>query len=113
MVAADVAAGITRRSPRSWNRDDSVLVLAFYFENGMPRHMDRQKVANILGMPVDTVMRHFHSFQDLENGEEAPARETKLWKLYAEDRISCLIAADEVTESRRNLPFHLKKRLQP
>ncbi|MGB1697579.1 MAG: hypothetical protein ACPHK8_04195 [Thermoplasmatota archaeon] len=104
---------MTRRSPRSWNRQDSVLVLAAYFEHGMPRDMERQRIANVLGMPVDAVVRRFHAYQSLERGEGGPAREAKLWALYHEDRLACLLEADEITEERRRLPYHLKKRLQP
>lgn len=87
-------------------------MLAHYFEHGMPNSMARQRMANILGMPVEVVMRRFHLFRDLERGEDAPARETKLWKIYSDDRIQCLVDADEVIDERRNLPYHLKKRLQ-
>lgn len=103
---------MTRRSPRSWNRQDSLLVLAAYFEHGVPHHMERQRLANVLGMPVDAVMHRFNAFRSLERGEGAPDRETKLWAQYHDDRLSCLLESDEITEERRRLPYHLKKRLQ-
>lgn len=74
--------------------------------------MERQRMANVLGMPYDAVMKRYNAFRDLDAGRDAPERETRLWNEFCDDRISCLLLADEITEERRVIPYHLRKRLQ-
>lgn len=107
-----------KRSARAWNRDDSLLVLAAYFDRPprqrLPSERERQRIANLTRQDVAEVTRRCAMFAGLDphnpsDGEPAGARERRLWERYADDRMACGVAADAVLESLRRLPPALRK----
>lgn len=105
-----------RRQPSSWNRTDSLLVLASYLERpghmAVPPRQERERVAGIIGHAVDDVSRRCWMFAGLDpqnrsEGEPAGERERRLWETYADDRLQCMLDADAAMEEFKRRPRHL------
>lgn len=105
-----------RRQPSSWNRTDSLLVLASYLERpshmAVPPQQERERVAGIIGQSVDAVSRRCWMFAGLDpqnrsGGEPAGEREHRLWDKYADDRLQCMLDAEAATDEFRRLPRHM------
>lgn len=100
---------------RSWTRDDTLLVLASYLDRprGMriPPQPERERVGNLVRQDLDAVTARYQEFVAAEEGEVVGATVARLWQEYHGQPLECAIAADEVLESRKRLPYHLRKRL--
>ncbi len=103
------------RSPASWTRNDSLLVMASYVQKP-PRVMvpplpERERLSNLTGHSVAEVTARLWAFAavDPDNAAtgDAGKRETELWERYADDRLELLIAADALIEERRRIPHYL------
>lgn len=105
------------RSPRSWDRTDSLVVLASYAERPphalVPPLRERERVASVLRQPVEEVTRRMWMFAGLDpenpsEGTEAGERERRLWAEYADDRLRLMLDTDAALEGRRRVPRHFR-----
>ncbi len=111
-----VGETVARRQSRSWNRTDSLLVLASYLDRpgrmAVPPRQERERVAGVIGHHVDEVSRRCWMFAGLDpdnaaDGEPAGERELKLWNQYASDRMKCMLDADDALAAFKRVPHHL------
>ncbi len=111
----DLPTSDAKRAPASWGRDDSIVVLASYFERPrdalVPPAAERDRVANLLGQSVEEVTRRYWMFAAIDPDSkaegEAGQREQRLWVRFHNDRMALMVAADEALERRRSRPRRL------
>lgn len=105
-----------RRKADSWNRTDSLLVLASYLDRPgrlvVPPSQERERIAGVLRHELDAVSRRYWMFAGLDptndaEGEPAGERERRLWEQYESDRMQCMLLADDALAEFKRVPHHL------
>ena len=100
---------------RPWTRDDTLLVLASYLDRprGMriPPQVERERLANVVRRDLDAVTERYQAFASAEAGEPVGPTVMRLWATFGTQPLDCAIAADEVLEARKRVPYHLRKRM--
>jgi hypothetical protein len=98
---------MTRRRPASWNRRDSLVVLACYVQRPtnalLPPSPERERVANLTGHDVAEVTRRLWMYagpdpDNCSGGEPAGSIESRLWERYRDDRMALLVAAEDAVQ---------------
>lgn len=106
------------RGERGWTREDSLIVLAGYCDRPpralLPPSAERERIANLLRVDVSAVTRRLWMFAGLDpdnkaEGEPAGSRERRLWKQYADDRVSLMMDADDAIRSKGRIPRALQE----
>ncbi len=101
------------RLRRSWTKDDTIVVLAAYFErpagHQLPPEAALQRTANQLRVPVETVRAHMDAFASLDPDnprQDAPTTRTDraVWERYGDDAPSCAMDAEWILEDRKWRP---------
>jgi hypothetical protein len=100
---------------KPWTRDDTLLTLSSYLgrPSGMslPPLLERQRLAAMLRRELPEINSRYHDFEIMASGGEGDKHIAALWKKFGTDPLACGIAADEVLQSRRRVPHHLRKRM--
>lgn len=100
---------------KPWTRDDALLVLASHLDRprgmSLPPRQELERLGNLLRRPVDDVLEQLQAFALIAAGGEGNKRDQALWDEFSGDALGCAIAADDVLQERRRVPYHLRKRL--